>query len=258
MDRIRLVQRALASLGFDVGQTASGERAFDGVPGPLYDAAVRALQRTRGLAADGIVGPVTEAELFGLPPSGEPPVALPPEVGHVPAAWMPPCAMSRIVVHWTAGAHEASDFDRQHYHLLVEGDGRLVRGIPAIDRNAAPIRPGYAAHTLNLNGGSIGVSLCCMGGAVETPVFRAGRWPLTRPQWDRLPAVLADLCRRYRIPVGRRTVLSHAEVQPTLGIPQRGKWDIARLPFDAVAGGPVPVGDLFRARTAAALESVAA
>jgi hypothetical protein len=127
-----------------------------------------------------------------------------------------------------------------------------VRGKPTIDLNQAPARKGYAAHTLNCNSGSIGVSLCGMAGAVESP-FSAGKSPITREQWDALAGVLADLCRRYAIPVTPATVLSHAEVQSTLGIKQRGKWDIARLPFDPAVIGARAIGDRFRAAARALL-----
>ena len=40
----------------------------------------------------------------------------------VSAAWMPPARMQRIIVHWTAGAHKASDLDKAHYHILIQGD----------------------------------------------------------------------------------------------------------------------------------------
>ena len=46
----------------------------------------------------------------------------------VPADWMPNCNMKRIVCHWTAGGYRAGDHDRESYHILIEGDGRLVRG----------------------------------------------------------------------------------------------------------------------------------
>ena len=124
--------------------------------------------------------------------------------------------------------------------------------MPSIDLNDAPLKKGYAAHTLNLNSDSIGVSLCGMAGAVESP-FNAGRAPITQKQWDVLADVLAQLCRRYSIPVTRKTVLSHAEVQPTLGVTQRGKWDIARLPFDPSIKGAVAIGDKLRAAVAAKL-----
>ena len=161
--------------------------------------------------------------------------------------------MNRVIVHWTAGTHRASGLDRSHYHVLIEGDGKLVRGIPAISLNdSRGAKPGYAAHTLNCNTGSIGVSLCCMAGAVESP-FNAGSAPMTRVQWDALPPVLADLCRRYGIPVTRKTVLSHAEVQGTLKIAQRGKWDISRLAFDPSVVGSAACGDAFRSSASALL-----
>jgi len=67
----------------------------------------------------------------------------------ISSSWMPPAKMQRIIVHWTAGSHKASELDRAHYHILIQGDGSLVRGIPTIDLNQAPAKKGYAAHTLN-------------------------------------------------------------------------------------------------------------
>jgi N-acetyl-anhydromuramyl-L-alanine amidase AmpD len=99
---------------------------------------------------------------------------------------------------------------KEHYHILIEGDGKLVRDDHSIADDAAPVRGGYTAHTLNCNTGSIGVSLCCMAGAKENP-FDPGKFPMTREQWRRLAEVVADLYRRYEIPVTRATVLSHAD-----------------------------------------------
>lgn len=231
------IQRRLSSLGYAVGP-------IDGLRGPKTIEAIRQFQRARNLVADGIVGPKTEAALFGITPT--------PADGIVPVDWMPPARMQRIIVHWTAGGHKASGLDRTHYHILIEDDGKLVRGTPSIDLNQAPVRRGYAAHTLNCNSGSIGVSLCCMAGAVESP-FSAGSAPMTRRQWETLPKVLAALCKRYGIPATPQTVLSHAEVQDTLGIKQRGKWDISRLAFDPIVRGARACGDLFRAATKALL-----
>ncbi len=164
----------------------------------------------------------------------------------IPADWMPDAKISRIIFHWTAGQNKASDLDREHYHILIEGDGKLVRGKPSIALNTEPkAKAGYAAHTLNCNTGSIGVSLCGMAGAVESP-FSAGKQPITRSQWNALAEVLAQLCKRYGIGADRKTVLSHAEVQTTLKITQRGKWDIARLPFDTSIHGAIPIGDQMR------------
>lgn len=164
----------------------------------------------------------------------------------VPPGWMPAAKMKRIICHWTAGTHDATAFDRSHYHILVEGDGDPVRGIPSIKLNEAPLKTGYAAHTLGCNSGSIAVSLCCMGGANEGP-FNPGKWPMTREQWETMTSALADLCLFYKIPVTDTTVLSHAEVQNNLGIAQRGKWDFTRLAFDPSVVGAKACGDKMRA-----------
>lgn len=217
------LQRRLMALGFDPGPE-------DGLWGPSTLLAVNA-------ALD---------KLSGAPAPPEPPV------GTVPAEWMPWARMERIIWHWTAGSHKASSVDKKHYHIIIEGDGKLVRGDQPISANAAPITGPYAAHCLNCNTGSIGVSLCGMAGATESP-FSAGRSPITLQQWAVLPGVLADLCRRYAIPVTLGTVLSHAEVETTLGINQRAKWDVTRLPFDPNVIGARAIGDQMRAAVKARL-----
>lgn len=231
------IQRRLIALGYHLPKYGA-----DGFMGNETADALRQFQRARNLPVSGTGDAATLAELFPSTASERPASQV------VPADWMPPAKMQRIIVHWTAGGHVASGLDKEHYHLLIEADGRLVRGVPTIDLNQVPARKGYAAHTLNCNSGSIGVSLCCMAGAIESP-FNAGKAPMTEVQWNRLPQVLADLCRRYGIPVTPQTVLSHAEVQGTLKIAQRGKWDIARVAFNPSIVGAKACGDIFRAAT---------
>lgn len=170
----------------------------------------------------------------------------------IPSIWMPDARIERVILHWTAGGYKATDFDRQHYHLLVENDGKLVKGVPSIALNSLPkAKAGYAAHTLNCNTGSIGVSMCCMAGAEERPL-KVGKYPLTVTQWNAAAVAVAELCKRYSIPVTPKTVLSHAEVQANLGIKQRGKWDVAVLPFDPnTAKTAKACGDRFRAAVTA-------
>jgi len=176
----------------------------------------------------------------------------------VPADWMPDAHMQRVILHWTAGSHKASEFDRAHYHILIEDDGKLIRGIPSIKLNEAPKKRGYAAHTLNCNSGSVGVSMCCMGDTVnpirvkQSPLF-VGPYPVTQTQWDIASRVLAELCKRYQIRVTPKTVLTHAEVQNNLSIRQRGKWDIAVLPFDLSFDTARECGDRLRREVSAAL-----
>lgn len=170
----------------------------------------------------------------------------------IPASWTPNVPMLRIIGHWTAGGHRANSTDKRAYHVLVEGDGNVIRGTASIEMNSGKIKDGYAAHTLNCNTGSIGASMCGMAGAVEVP-FNAGAAPLTRVQFDRFCELVAELCRRYGIPVTPKTVLFHAEVQSNLGIKQRNKWDIARLPFDPAVVGAHAIGELMRSKVRALL-----
>jgi len=156
--------------------------------------------------------------------------------------------MDRVIFHWTAGTYHASTEDLEHYHVVVQGDGIVVRGDHSVDDNEAPLNhDDYAAHTRNCNTGSIGIAVCCMAGAVESP-FAAGEYPMTEYQWQMLIQAAAELCQAYGIQVTKETVLSHAEVQGTLGITQSGKWDISRLPFALDLQGAGAVGDLFRSK----------
>ncbi|EBV3600147.1 N-acetylmuramoyl-L-alanine amidase [Escherichia coli] len=228
MTTVLELQRALLARGFDIGKAGA-----DGLIGPATLNAV-----LQSLAND----PIKGGSIPTPSPRPEP----------LPADWLPWAQMQRIIVHWTGGAHKASADDRKHYHVLIEGDGTLTRGIPAITLNQSPVKAGYAAHTLNCNGGSIAVSLAAMGGAIESP-FNSGKYPVTRAQWEALMPALAQLARRYAIPVTDATILSHAEVQATLGIKQRGKWDIARLPFDPTLNSAKKIGDAMRAAVKALL-----
>lgn len=170
----------------------------------------------------------------------------------VPDSWMQPCRMKAIVFHWSAGPHKVTEQDKEHYHIIVAGDGTLVKGDHDISDNVNTRDDDYAAHTRHFNTNTIGVSMACMMDARESP-FYAGPFPMTERQWDMLAKVIADLCRFYKIPVTPQTVLSHAEVQPTLGIVQRGKWDVARLPFDATVIGHKACGDKMRRQVLAAM-----
>ena len=150
-----------------------------------------------------------------------------------------------IVFHWTAGQHKASGLDRTHYHYLVQGDGSVIPGTHKPEANIVCVTGKYAAHTRAANTGRIGVAVCGMMGAKDRP-FSAGPAPINWAQINALCGLLADLCRRYDIPVTRQTVLSHAEVQPTLGITQSGKWDICWLPGMTAVADPVAIGDRIR------------
>jgi N-acetyl-anhydromuramyl-L-alanine amidase AmpD len=162
--------------------------------------------------------------------------------------------MTRVICHWTAGGYSASVIDKEHYHIIWEGNGNVVRGDHSIDDNVNTADDDYAAHAKGCNTGSIGVSLACMLDAIESP-FNAGRYPMTRTQFDAMTSGVAQLCTFYGIAVTPKTVLSHGEVENTLGIKQAGKWDYTRLAFDPSLVGQKACGDYLRAEVAAKLKA---
>lgn len=172
----------------------------------------------------------------------------------VSAQWMPAVSMKRIICHWTAGTNTANATDKKAYHLLIEGDGTVVKGNASIADNSGSLKDGYAAHTLNCNTDSIGVSMCAMAGAVESP-FKPGSYPITKEQWAAFIKVVAELAAFYKIAVTNKTILFHAEVQANLGITQKNKWDVSRLVFEPSVVGAAAVGNKMRAEVLAAMSA---
>ncbi|MBU0644821.1 MAG: peptidoglycan recognition protein family protein [Alphaproteobacteria bacterium] len=152
--------------------------------------------------------------------------------------------MKRIIMHWTAGWGVASNLDREHYHAIVEGDGNVVYGRFRPEDNESTATT-YAAHTRGLNTGSIGLAMAGMVGATEKPFYR-GKSPINMTQLTTFADIVAEMALTYDIPVTRRTVLTHAEVEPTLGVWQRGKWDINWLPGENAPLDPIEAGDRLR------------
>jgi hypothetical protein len=149
----------------------------------------------------------------------------------------------RVIAHWTVTAYKCDETSKQHYHFIYEGDGREVVGFHTPEANINIADGVYAQHTKGTNQGAIGVSCAAMLGAVsETNV---GKFPIREVQFEAMCLGIAQLCKKYKIPVSPKTVLSHAEVQSTLGITQRGKWDIAVLPHVKLRGAKT-CGDYMR------------
>lgn len=155
--------------------------------------------------------------------------------------------LHRIHLHWTAGAAGVIEFERRAYNGLVDHNGNRHWGTSSLEDQAryqAGVRG--ASHTLNANTGAIGLAIDAMAGANEVP-FRAGTAPMTWGQVDEVCQWAAELSIAHDIPVTPYSILTHAEVQPTLGITQRWKWDINWLPDMDRAGDPIVVGNRLRA-----------
>jgi len=202
----RDVQARCAALGFDPGK-------IDGMNGPKTRQAINLALRS--------VGGLETSDLFH--DSG----------------------LHSIIWHWTAGAYSVIELERNHYNAIIDENGNSHDGKyrPEAQARYAPGRA--ASHTLNANTGRIGVSMDCMAGAREHP-FVAGSYPMTWKQVHGLVRQTAQWCRDYDIPVSRYSTLSHAEVEQTLGIKQRNKWDVSWLPDMKKPAHSIIVGDRLR------------
>lgn len=245
------VQAALAALNL------LPREGVDGLFGPQTARAVKAFQIRARLNPTGTVDAVTLTRLQqgAVAPApvqgGAAPVSGPPLSGPANPADLPDARAQRVVMHWTAGGARASALDRQHYHFMVEQDGTVVRGRFSIADNDNTSDGRYAAHTRGFNTGSVGVALCGMANARERPFF-PGSSPITREQVQVLARLVAQICRRYGIPVTRQTVLAHGEVERFCNRPQAGKWDPLVLPWDRSLG-TLAVGDSLRQMVGEAL-----
>lgn len=154
-----------------------------------------------------------------------------------------------VVWHWTAGAHGIIELERHHYNWLFDCMGNVFDGDHTVqDQVNYDWRADVgASHTKSMNTGWLGLSVDAMAGAVESPL-KWGSNPIT---WEGIDAMLdwtMELCEEYDIPVSPWTTLSHAEVQQTLGIRQRWKWDYKVLPGFTAAKDARVVGDMLRDR----------
>lgn len=155
-----------------------------------------------------------------------------------------------IVWHWTAGANGLIALERKAYNFLHDTEGNTYDGESTIAEQVMyDWRRGIgASHTKSMNTGWIGQSVDAMAGAKQTNPITWGSHPIT---WEGIDTMLehsAELVKEYDIPVSPWTTLSHAEVQPTLGVTQRWKWDYVVLPGDSVSRDPVEVGNVLRKR----------
>lgn len=164
--------------------------------------------------------------------------------------------MTRLHLHHTGGAYTANGLDRRSYHRLAQGDGSIISGqFSILDNAPGRIKAGqYAAHTLSANTGAIGLSLCAMLGGQWSNPFACETFPKVK-QVDAFIEEAARLCRTWDIPVTRRTVLTHAEIQITLGIRQNAKWDFDYDPYGVLdSRDPLVIGDMLREKIIAILD----
>ena len=152
--------------------------------------------------------------------------------------------MKRIIIHWTAGRYTPNQTELEHYHFLIDGNGHIINGKFKPEDNLDCKDNIYAAHTGGGNTGSIGIALCGMFGFKSK--FNQGLYPITRNQCQVLFRFVADLSKKYSIPISPSSVFTHFEFglkNPTTS--SFGKIDINFLPpFPHLP--PDKIGDFIR------------
>jgi len=95
-----------------------------------------------------------------------------------------------IILHWTAGNHKPNATDKQHYQLLIDGDGNEITNLPI----------GTGANTAGMN--SITYNIACCGGLSISP--------LTKVQCEAMFKAAAQAIRRYDLKL--EDVFTHYEI----------------------------------------------
>lgn len=137
--------------------------------------------------------------------------------------------MKRIIIHWSAGTYYPTDYEKEHYHFLIDKDGVVHNGKFKPEDNEICRVGKYAAHTGGGNTGSIGVAFCAMAGFKNKN--SAGDYPILKKQFESAMSFCASLCKKYNILITAQNVMTHYEFG--LKNPKTtsaGKIDIIYLP----------------------------
>lgn len=138
--------------------------------------------------------------------------------------------MKKIIIHWTAGTNQPCNTDYEHYHFLVNKDGVIIAGKYSPEDNENCNDGKYAQHCGGGNTGAIGVSMCGMY-VPKNVCIKETKYPLTKIQCEAMFKLVAELCKKYNIPITNKTVLTHYEFgQANPKTSSFGKIDIIYLP----------------------------
>ena len=138
--------------------------------------------------------------------------------------------MKRIIIHWTAGLYKPNEHEKLCYHYLIDDLGNIINGKYKPEANENCYDGVYAAHTGGGNTGSIGVAMCGMHTPNNTPL-QLTKYPLTKIQCERCFKLIAELAKKYELPINPQTVMTHYEFgmkHPNTS--SAGKIDIIWLP----------------------------
>lgn len=117
--------------------------------------------------------------------------------------------VKRIVLHWSAGRHYPTEFEKNYYHYLVDVEGNIYNGKYKPEDNDNCNDGVYAAHTGGGNTGSIGVCFCGMYG-YKSP-SNGGKFLISPVQFEAGLKFVAELCKKYNLSITPNTVFTHYE-----------------------------------------------
>ena len=137
--------------------------------------------------------------------------------------------MKRIILHWTAGGPVPTNYEKEHYHYLVDSLGKIHLGKFKPNANEVCRKGMYAMHTGGGNTGSIGVAMCAMLRFKDKN--NQGNFPITKIQFEATMKLCAKLAKDYKIIITSETVMTHYEFgQKHPETTSFGKIDIIFLP----------------------------
>ena len=117
--------------------------------------------------------------------------------------------MNKIIIHWTAGGYYPTDYEKTHYHFLVDKDGRIHRGKFRPEDNFVCKKGAYAMHTGGGNTKAIGIAMCAMAGFKNKS--NPGKFPITSKQFESCMHFCAKLSKQYDIKITPENIMTHYE-----------------------------------------------
>ena len=137
-------------------------------------------------------------------------------------------SLNRIIFHWTASTYTPNETDKQHYHFIIDGNGKVINGKYKPEDNINCKDGVYARHAGGMNTGSIGIAISAM---------YSKDYPIKRIQLEAACKLAAELSVKYGIRLTSKSILTHAKVGKLLPhSSSNGKIDINNLPCVAVYG----------------------
>ncbi len=137
--------------------------------------------------------------------------------------------MKRIILHWTAGGAFPTSYEKERYHFLVDGLGKIHSGKFKPEANLVCRKGMYAMHVGGGNTGSIGVSMCGM--AEFKNKNNQGKFSINKVQFESTMKLCAKLANDYKINLIPQNVMTHYEFgEKNPKTTSHGKIDIIFIP----------------------------